>query len=186
MTTTRFHVLFALACTLFLSAALSAQQAPAPLVAANPAPHEAPTQPLPFSHRTHLAVGQRCQTCHTAPGDGRQMTFPATATCMTCHRTIASGRPAVRKLAEFAASGQAVPWVRVYQVLPGVTWSHRPHVAAGVECETCHGAVRDMAVMSKTTAVTGMASCVSCHQARQAATACATCHPWPATPPPPA
>lgn len=186
MTSTHLRVVLTLALASFVSAVLTAQQANPPLVAPNPAPHDAPAQPIPFSHRTHLAAGPQCQTCHTAPGDGRQMTFPATATCMTCHQTVANTRPSIQQLAEFAKSGRPVPWVRVYQVLPGVTWSHRPHLAAGTACETCHGPVREMSAMSKATAVTGMASCVNCHQVRRASTACATCHPWPTTPPPPA
>jgi hypothetical protein len=159
---------------LLLGAAVRAQVQP------NVAPHPAPEQPLPFSHRTHVRAGAQCQTCHAGAPDGRLMAFPATATCMTCHRTIAADRPTVVKLAELARSNQPVPWVRVYEVLPGVTWSHRPHVQAGVQCQTCHGAVGELDAMAKVTAVTGMASCVSCHQARQASTACVTCHAWPA------
>ena len=108
------------------------------------------------------------------------MTFPATSTCMKCHATLVTDRPAIKKLAEYAKSKQPIPWVRVYKVLPGVTWTHREHVQAGVQCETCHGAVGDLDAMSETTAVTGMASCVSCHQARNASAACSVCHAWPA------
>jgi hypothetical protein len=145
----------------------------------NVAPHPAPPQPLPFSHRTHAGAGAQCLTCHAGPGDGARMTFPAAATCMTCHRSIAATRPAIVKLAELARANQPIPWVRVYEVLPGVTWSHRPHVQAGVSCQACHGDVGALDAMAETTAVTGMASCVSCHEARGAPTACVTCHAWP-------
>lgn len=151
-----------------------------PAVQANLAPHPAPEQPLPYSHKTHVGMGLACQLCHTNPAPGIQMTFPPTSTCMKCHATIAAERPAIKKLAEYAKSKQPIPWVRVYKVLPGVTWTHRKHVEAGVQCETCHGTVGDLETMSETTAVTGMSSCISCHQGRSVSTACTVCHAWPA------
>jgi hypothetical protein len=155
--------------------------APATLaVQANPAPHAAPEQPLPYSHKTHVgSLALPCRLCHSNPAPGIQMTFPTTSTCMGCHAATVTDRPAIRKLAEYARSTQPIPWVRVYKVLPGVTWSHRKHVDAGVQCEICHGAVGDLDAMSETTAVTAMASCVSCHQARSVSAACSTCHAWP-------
>jgi hypothetical protein len=156
-------------------AAVAAQVQP------NVAPHPAPDQPLPFSHRTHVRAGAQCQACHAAPGNGAQMTLPAGAVCMTCHRNMPASRPGLVKLAEYARLNQPVPWVRVYQLLPGVTWTHRPHLQAGVQCQTCHGAVGELDAMAKVTAITGMATCVTCHQQQQASTACVTCHAWPAT-----
>ncbi len=164
---------------LLVTGMVHSQQPPVDRVPANVAPHPAPEQPLPFSHRAHLAAGARCEMCHAGSANGPQMTFPASSTCMACHRSVGADRPAIMKLAEFAKSTQPIPWTRVYQVLPGVTWSHRPHVQAGVQCETCHGVVSEMDAMAQVTSVTGMATCVSCHQARQASTACTTCHAWP-------
>jgi hypothetical protein len=145
----------------------------------NIADHAAPAQPLPFSHKTHVSRGLQCRQCHTNPDPGNQMTFAATGTCMGCHNTVAKDRPAIQKLAEFAKSGQPIPWVRVYQVTPGVTWSHRKHLDAGMQCAMCHGQVGQLDTMAQTTAVTSMASCISCHQAHRAATTCQTCHAWP-------
>ena len=42
---------------------------------------ELPKQPLPFSHRLHVAQGLKCEGCHVNPDPGEQMTFPATAKC---------------------------------------------------------------------------------------------------------
>jgi ABC-type nitrate/sulfonate/bicarbonate transport system substrate-binding protein len=178
-------VLAMIAAAFVLLAAGAAQaQQPAPStppgVPANPAPHPAPEQPLPYSHKTHVGLGLACRVCHTNPAPGQQMTFPTTSTCMNCHAAVVVDRPAIKKLAEYAKSKQSIPWVRVYKVLPGVTWTHRKHLQAGVQCETCHGAVGDLEAMSETTAVTAMASCVSCHQARGVSAACAVCHAWPA------
>src|SRR6267154_3229572 len=158
-------------------------QPPAPAasaVRANPAPHPAPEQPLPYSHKVHVGMGLPCQLCHTNHDPSTEMAFPATSTCMNCHAMVVTDRPAIKKLAEYAHSKQPIPWVRVYRVLPGVTWTHRKHLQAGVQCETCHGAVGDLQAMAETTAVTAMASCIGCHQARGVSAACEVCHAWPA------
>jgi hypothetical protein len=177
---------FAMIAAAFVAVAVDAVQAqpPAPAMSAVPAnlaPHPAPEQPLPYSHKTHVGMGLACRLCHVNPVPGMEMTFPATSTCMSCHATVVADRPAIKKLAHYASSKQPIPWVRVYKVLPGVTWAHRKHLQAGVPCETCHGAVGDLQAMSETTAVTAMASCISCHQARGVSAACAVCHAWPAT-----
>jgi hypothetical protein len=166
---------------LSFAARIAAHQAPPtqaakPMVADNPSEHPAPTQPIPYSHKKHLAFGLECKKCHTNSEPGKLMTFPATSTCMECHVTIAKDKPPIQKLAQFAKSKQAIPWVRVYTVLPGVAWSHRPHQEAGVKCETCHGQVREMDAMSEVTSVTTMYVCLNCHEMNHAKTACDTCH----------
>jgi Cytochrome c7 and related cytochrome c len=170
------------AAALLLAAGAVQAQLPAPAapaVQANLAPHPAPEQPVPYSHKLHIGLGLTCQLCHVNPPPGEQMTFPSPSTCMSCHVTTVPDRPAIEKLAEYAKAKQPVPWVRVYRVLPGVTWTHRKHLTAAVQCETCHGTVGNLEAMSATTAVAGMASCISCHQARGASAACSVCHAWP-------
>lgn len=146
------------------------------MVPDNPSEHPAPEQPIPYSHKQHLALGLQCKECHTNPAPGKLMTFPATEKCMQCHVTIAKEKPSIQKLAEYAKSQQPIPWVRVYTVLTGIQWSHRPHLEASVKCETCHGKVSEMAEMSEVTSVTTMYGCLNCHQMNHAKTACTTCH----------
>lgn len=170
-----------LAALLLVAGGLAARQAgpsqaAKSMVPDNPSEHPAPAQPLPYSHKKHLAFGLECKKCHTNPEPGKLMTFPATSTCMECHATIAKDKPAIQKLAEFAKSKQAIPWVRVYTVLPGVAWSHRPHLEASVKCETCHGQVREMDAVSEVTSVTTMYVCLNCHEMNHAKAACDTCH----------
>ncbi len=177
--------LVSLAATFVLARSVGAQQpvetqAAKPQVPANLAEHAPPVQPIPYSHKTHLALGLQCQLCHTNPNPGNLMTFPATTTCMTCHNSVGKKKPAIQKLATFAKSQQPVPWVRVYTVLPGVSWMHRKHLEGGMQCETCHGQVAQMEAMSEATSVTTMAACISCHKANNAPTVCQTCHAWPA------
>lgn len=151
----------------------------APAVPDNIAPHPAPVQPLPFSHKTHLAIGPACQTCHHGPDPGIQMTFPATEICMSCHRMLAKDKPAIMDLQEFSKSGQRIPWLRVYAVTPGVNWSHRAHLDAGMQCETCHGDMQQIETVAETKAIVAMATCIGCHRAVATSTQCVTCHTWP-------
>jgi len=170
---------------LLVASRLAAQQAASSpagkqSVPGNYADHPAPAQPLPYSHKTHLAVGLQCKLCHANPDPGKLMTFPATSVCMTCHVTVAKDKPAIKQLADFAKSGKPIPWVRVYTITPGVTWNHRKHIAAGLQCDTCHGQVAQMDAMSQATSVTAMGVCITCHEQNKAATTCHTCHAWPA------
>lgn len=142
---------------------------------AAPAP-SAPLQPLPYSHRTHVAQGLECATCHVNPAPGKLMTFPPTALCMECHKTLATDRPAIRTLADFAASGKPIPWVRVYQLPDYVFWSHTAHLKASVTCAECHGPVSERDVLARETNITTMAGCMACHDKRQVFTDCRDCH----------
>jgi hypothetical protein len=135
-----------------------------------------PEQPIPYSHKTHLALGLQCQECHPNPEPGDRMTLPAANQCMTCHSIIAKDKPAIQKLAEFARSKKTIPWVRVYVVSGWVYWNHRAHLEAGMKCEMCHGQVSQMDVMAKVTKVTTMEGCIDCHRQNDASTGCQYCH----------
>ena len=171
--------LFMIVSSLVFTVAISAQTVNQE-VARNPMHPAAPAQPIPYSHKKHLAMELECQMCHKGPDPGAQMTFLATATCMTCHATLATHKPAIQKLAEFSKSGQPVRWVRVYKVLPGVNWTHRKHLEAGVHCETCHGDVAQMGSMSEVTSVTTMMFALAAtRKATRKRLAADTCHSWP-------
>jgi len=141
-----------------------------------PSSPEGPTQPIPYSHKKHLAMGLNCKDCHVNPDPGDRMTFPTEAKCMACHASVAKDKPAIQKLAEYAKSGKPVPWVRVY-VLPGwVYWNHRTHLEAEMTCEMCHGKVAEMNVLTRVTNVTKMAGCIDCHRKNEVSTGCKFCH----------
>jgi hypothetical protein len=135
----------------------------------------AQTQPIPYSHKTHLAKGLQCKDCHVNPEPGEQMTFPATAKCMACHLTIARDKPTIQKLAELSKAGE-IPWARVYTVRAGTYWNHRSHLEANLTCAQCHGDVASLDVMTKLTNVTSMEGCISCHREKKAGTGCEFCH----------
>jgi hypothetical protein len=84
--------------------------------------------------------------------------------------------PSIQKLTSYNTSGTLVPWVRVYKLTPGVQWSHRKHVEAGMKCEMCHGQVANLDVMAMVKTTTSMVSCINCHKAHNAPVACETCH----------
>jgi hypothetical protein len=136
----------------------------------------APVQPLPYSHKKHMALGLECRTCHVNPDPGTLMAFPSTAFCMGCHQAIAAERAPIQKLAAIAASGKPVPWARVYRLPDYVFWKHRTHLEAGATCADCHGPVAERDVITQETNVVTMAGCLSCHNKRQVFTDCGDCH----------
>ena len=149
---------------------------PGTAASASPAP-AAPTQPIPDSHKRHLALGLECRQCHVNPDEGEMMTFPATAICMSCHQAIATDRPAIQKLAAFARSGTPIPGVRVSTTCRYAFRSlRRPPGPAKVDCVECHGRVADQDVMQQQTDVVTMLGCRRCHDARQVFTDCGDCH----------
>ncbi len=119
----------------------------------------------------------KCRDCHALSGDGEAAGFPPESRCMMCHTAIKPDSPAIMKLAEFAKSGKAVPWVRVYRLPDTVWFSHRAHVDKGkVDCSACHGAVAEQDVTVKELPSTTMKFCVDCHASSKAPTRCDFCH----------
>jgi hypothetical protein len=79
-----------------------------------------------------------------------------------------------------------IEWVRVHDLPDFACFDHRPHVAAGVACQRCHGAVEAMERMRQEESL-GMGWCVSCHREshvpatgklpdRRPSTDCSACH----------
>jgi hypothetical protein len=137
-----------------------------------------PEQPLPFSHKVHTATAKLvCRDCHSTPEKfGGAMGFPPVSKCMACHVLIAKEKPAIRKLAEFAAEKQAIPWVRVYRLADFVFFDHRFHLMNDATCEDCHGAVAEQDVVVDDLGATKMVFCQRCHVKTHASGGCTTCH----------
>jgi hypothetical protein len=139
------------------------------------APLYAQHQPVPYSHKTHLALRLKCSSCHKNPDPGEVMGYPAESFCMNCHQVVKADSPHIRKLAAAAAEKKPLPWVPVYRLPVYVYFSHRVHSKAGATCETCHGPVRERDVITKEVAH-NMRSCMACHAASKARNDCGTCH----------
>ncbi len=133
-------------------------------------------QPIPYSHKQHLALGLKCGDCHAAPDPGDRMTLPPASKCMTCHISVAAEKSSIQSLAAFARSKQPIPWKRVYAVAAGVYWSHRTHQAAGLSCQDCHGDVARMETITRVKDITSMGGCMGCHRERKAGLGCELCH----------
>jgi hypothetical protein len=58
---------------------------------------------------------------------------------------------------------QPIQWVRVHKLPDFVAFDHRPHVAVGVACQTCHGPMESMDRARQFSSLT-MGWCVDCHR----------------------
>ena len=133
-------------------------------------------QPLPYSHKTHVALGLQCRDCHQIADPGFAAGYPAETTCMACHTTIKTDSPHIQLLAKLNSAGEPVPWNRVYRVPDFVWFSHASHVEdASIDCESCHGPVaqRDALFQEKPTT---MSACMDCPARNSAPNDCDLCH----------
>ncbi len=84
-----------------------------------------------------------------------------------------------------AHTPRPIEWVKVHSVPAFVRFDHSIHVSAGVECQTCHGAVETMERIRQVSDLS-MGWCVNCHRdvnrlglngkTVYASTDCVVCH----------
>lgn len=123
-----------------------------------------PEQPIPYSHKLHAGILKiPCLYCHSGALKSRQAGIPAVEKCMNCHKVTKTENPAVTKLAAFYASGQPLKWERIHALPDHVYFDHRPHVNARILCQTCHGEVQAMDVVSQQMSLR-MGNCLGCHR----------------------
>jgi hypothetical protein len=138
-------------------------------------PPEPPVQPIPYSHRQHLALGLKCKNCHEMPDPGEMMGIPAAAKCMTCHQSVKSDSPAIQTLAAYARDDRPIKWIRVYRIPSYVDFSHKAHLAKEAACETCHGPVATRDRLWRETDIS-MGGCMNFHREHKASLDCGFCH----------
>jgi hypothetical protein len=137
-----------------------------------------PVQPIAYDHKAHIEKAQmECLDCHIAATAGPRATIPGVTSCMSCHNTIATDKPAIQQVAAYFNKGEDIPWQRVYgwNDEAHVRFNHAPHLAASVQCAKCHGDVGGMAV-AKRIVDHSMGFCITCHKERKASLDCVTCH----------
>jgi hypothetical protein len=123
-----------------------------------------PGQPIPYSHKLHAGVLKiPCLYCHSGALNSREAGIPAVEKCMNCHRVTKTDSPHIQKLAAIFASGAPLQWQRVHALPDYVYFDHRPHVNAGILCQTCHGEVQTMDVVYQNMSLR-MGSCLGCHR----------------------
>ena len=167
-----------------------------PAAAAKPS-----TQPINFPHSTHVGTYKiDCQYCHA---DARRSEFaglPSVERCMGCHKIVAADKPEIKKLAEYQAKKESIPWVRVNKLPEFTYFPHKAHIRVGLKCQGCHGPVETMTTFAAETgpklsvdllnlvgfrpapSPLSMGWCVECHrqqnqtEGRHAPLECVTCH----------
>jgi hypothetical protein len=135
-----------------------------------------PQQPVAFSHKLHAGVNQiGCTTCHAYAWHSKIAGIPSAARCYGCHRFVDSDKPDIQLVNKAFQEGKPLVWNQVYRLPDHVYFTHERHIAAGVDCQQCHGAVAQMETMHQVTSLT-MGFCLDCHRQRNAPTDCLTCH----------
>jgi len=149
-----------------------------------------PIQEIHYSHRIHAGDNKiECKYCHSSARKSKTSGIPSLNVCMNCHKSIYEVAPAT--LAEgkqygidyneeidklYAAVGwdendqkytgesKPVAWTRVHNLPDFAYFNHSQHVEVGqIECQTCHGPVEEMEIMSQFSTLT-MGWCINCHR----------------------
>jgi hypothetical protein len=139
---------------------------------------KAPVQPIAFSHEIHVGrLNLQCLFCHDTADKSYFAGIPSVQKCMSCHSAVAVDKPEIQKLTKYWNDKEPIPWNRVHRlrIRNYVYFTHKRHIAAGVQCEHCHG---QLAAMTRVRQVKSlkMGWCVSCHNANHAPTDCVICH----------
>lgn len=158
-------------------------------------------QPINFPHNIHADTYKiDCGYCHADARRSEYAGLPSVTRCMGCHKITAADRPEIKKLAEYMAKQEPVPWARVYKLPEFTYFPHKAHVRAEIKCQTCHGEVEKMTTVAAATGprigndlmnLTGlrpaappltMGWCVDCHREQNATKKtkapldCVACH----------
>jgi hypothetical protein len=124
----------------------------------------APDQPIPFSHRLHAGQYEiPCLYCHGSAEYAQFAAAPGTETCMNCHSQVKTDSPWIQQIKQAHDTNTPIPWVKVHVLPDFVYFNHSRHVAAGLECQTCHGPVQSMEKVYQFEKFT-MGWCVNCHR----------------------
>jgi Cytochrome c7 and related cytochrome c len=125
---------------------------------------KSPDQPVPFSHALHVSLKIDCRYCHSSVTTSASAGIPPTQTCMTCHSQIRTDSAALAPVRDSYKTGKPIEWNRVHDLGDFVYFNHSIHVAKGVGCSTCHGAVGQMNQVRQVAPLT-MGWCLDCHRA---------------------
>jgi hypothetical protein len=125
---------------------------------------QTPEQPIQFPHRTHIAFGIQCLYCHPGAASGPAAGIPSQSKCWGCHEQIEKTQtsPLLAPLKNAVESGTPIEWVPVAIVPDFVQFNHRAHVAAGQNCENCHGDMTRVTI-AENPQVMNMGWCLNCH-----------------------
>jgi len=134
------------------------------------------TQPIEFSHKTHIEKGEiPCEFCHIYARRSINSGAPVMASCFGCHSVIAGTdedpqeatrkQNAIKKLLEYKPKRESIPWKKIHDLPDFVHFSHKRHIQAGFDCTECHGEINQHDVLSIQTMIAdlSMGWCLKCH-----------------------
>jgi mono/diheme cytochrome c family protein len=129
----------------------------------------APTQPIAFSHKIHAGQYEiDCKYCHTGVMKGKSATIPSVNVCWNCHNQIREGTNTgtgeIAKIVKAVETNTPIEWIRIHNLPDLAYFNHAQHVnVGGQECQTCHGPVETMDVVTQHSLLT-MGWCIDCHR----------------------
>ncbi|SFI49332.1 quinol:cytochrome c oxidoreductase pentaheme cytochrome subunit [Olleya namhaensis] len=150
-----------------------------------------PVQPIHYSHRIHAGDnGIDCKYCHSSARVSKHSGIPSLNVCMNCHKSIYEVAPKTQAegLAEYGVDYNAeikelykavgwddaeqkytgksspVKWIQIHKLPDFAYFNHSQHVVVGgIECQTCHGPIEEMEIVSQHAPLT-MGWCINCHR----------------------
>jgi len=123
-----------------------------------------PAQPIPYSHALHAGTLKiPCVYCHATATKSRLAGIPPVEKCMNCHKVTRVDAPDIKRLTAIYTRGEPLEWKRIHFLPDHVYFDHRPHVHAGILCQTCHGEVETMTVVYQNMSMR-MGNCLGCHR----------------------
>lgn len=157
--------------------------------------------PLYFDHAYHVRApdeakglqgeGLSCDFCHENVSESKESAdrdIPGHGTCESCHGDWIGDDDAPAAVTDCARchtdlrpspdgkqAGTSTRAQPMHLPAPNLIFPHANHVAAGVECTTCHKNVPTKTLATRDDFPT-MDRCVGCHQEKDVSTACTTCH----------
>ena len=144
-----------------------------------------PEQPIQFPHNRHVNFGIQCLYCHPGAARGPVAGLPTQTKCWGCHQQmqITKTSALLQPLVRAVDNNEPIQWVPVAIVPDFVHFNHRPHIAAGVNCEDCHGDMTKVTI-AENPQVFNMGFCLNCHrektqddpEKRAKLLDCGTCH----------
>lgn len=142
-------------------------------------PKDRAEQPIAFSHKIHAGENQMpCQYCHAYTAKAAQPGIPSVRACMGCHTFIPGEdrnydyngaeinfKEEITKLRGFWERGEPIPWVKFHFIPEHASFTHQPHIRAGLECAECHGQVDTVDLLVPVNKIE-MGFCISCHNTK--------------------
>ena len=148
-----------------------------------------------FNHKLHVALGQKCVSCHlgaTSSESVQDTLTPKGTKCDQCHlsdhsdllNVKPSGAPTGTGSCAFCHNGYKESdgnlVARNVIPRPNMVFSHKKHAVRNINCQQCHGEVQELELATRDQ-LPRMRGCFGCHQMDDASRGlaksdCTTCH----------